>query len=321
MMDFKNALVLVTGGAGSIGTNLVKKLHQNGAKIIILDNLTEGHLENIVGIPDVEFIKGDITDDKLLNPIFERPINYIFHLAASFANERSIESPIDDLNTNIIGTIKLLEYALKLKDLKRFVLVSSSCIYGNRDEILTEELLPDPETPYAISKLSSEYYGLFFHNYYRLPVTILRYFNSYGPGEHPGKYRNVIPNFFNIAMAGKPLPITGTGEEIRSFVYVDDVIEGTILASLNNDAVGECFNISSENKVKIKDLADKINTLTGNKSGVVYSPPRSWDSIKNRCPSYSKANRVLNYKPKINIDEGLSNTYQWFQKLKKSGKI
>ena len=276
-MDFKNALVLVTGGAGSIGTNLVKKLHENGAKIIVLDNLTCGRLENINRIPDVEFINGDITDEKILNSIFDRPINYIFHLAASFANERSIESPIDDLNTNIIGTIRLLQYSLKLKNLKRFVLVSSSCIYGHREEILTEDLLPHPETPYAISKLSSEYYGSFFHKYYGLPVTILRYFNSYGPGEYPGKYRNVIPNFFKIAMEEKPLPITGTGEEIRSFVYVDDIVDGTILASLKTPAIGECFNLSSKNEIQIKDLADKINALTGNKAGVIYTPPRSWD--------------------------------------------
>jgi UDP-glucose 4-epimerase len=321
MMDFKNALVLVTGGAGSIGANLVKKLHENGAKIIVLDNLTCGHLENITGIPDVEFVKGDITDEKILNPIFEKPINYIFHLAASFANERSIESPLDDLNTNIIGTIKLLQYSLKLKNLKRFVLVSSSCIYGNREEILTEELLPHPETPYAISKLSSEYYGLFFHNYYGLPITILRYFNSYGPGEYPGKYRNVIPNFFKIAMSGKPLPITGTGEEIRSFVYVDDIIDGTILASLKSSAIGECFNLSSDNKIKIKDLADKINAFTGNKAGVIYTSPRSWDSIKNRCPSYAKANRILNYNPRVTIDDGLVMTYKWFLELNKLGKL
>lgn len=320
-MDFENALILVTGGAGSIGTNLVKKLHENGAKIIVLDNLSCGRLENVTGIPDVEFIKGDITDEKILNSIFERPINYIFHLAASFANERSVEFPLDDLNTNIIGTVRLLQYSLKLKNLKRFVLISSSCIYGHHEEILTEDLMPHPETPYAISKLSSEFYGSFFHKYYGLPVTILRYFNSYGPGEYPGIYRNVIPNFFKIAMEEKPLPITGTGEESRSFVYVDDTIDGTILASLKIPAIGECFNISSEDEIQIKDLADKINALTGNKAGVRYTPPRSWDSIKSRCPSYLKANRILNFKPRVNIDDGLTKTYHWFLELNKLGKL
>ncbi len=320
-MNFKNALVLVTGGAGSIGTNLVKKLHENGAEIIVLDNLTEGNAENITGIPDVEFIKGDISNEKILNSVFKKPINYVFHLAASFANERSIESPIDDLNTNIVGTIKLLQYSLKLKNFKRFLLVSSSCIYGHSEEILTEDLLPHPETPYAISKISSEYYGLFFHKYYGLPVTILRYFNSYGPEEYPGKFRNVIPNFFKLAMEGKPLPITGTGDEVRSFVYVDDICEGTLLSSLISPAVGECFNLSSHNEIKIHDLAEKINAITGNKAGIIYTSPRSWDSIKIRRASFSKANKFFNYNPQVNIDDGLEKTYQWFLELDKMGKL
>ena len=320
-MDFKNSLILVTGGAGSIGTNLVKKLHENGAKIIVLDNLTEGNADNIIRIPGVEFIKGDITDEKILHLIFEKPINYIFHLAASFANERSIESPLDDLNTNIIGTIRLLQYSLKLKNFKRFVLVSSSCIYGHSEEILTEDLLPHPETPYAISKISSEYYGLFFHKYYGLPVTILRYFNSFGPEEHPGKFRNVIPNFFKLAMEEKPLPITGTGDEVRSFVYVDDITEGTLLSSLTSSTVGECFNLSSHNEIKIHDLAEKINAITGNKAGIIYTSPRPWDSIKIRRASFSKANKFFNYNPQVNIDEGLAKTYQWFLELDKMGKL
>jgi len=122
-------------------------------------------------------------------------------------------------------------------------------------------------------------------------------------------------------MSGKPLPITGTGEEIRSFVYVDDIIDGTILASLKSSAIGECFNLSSDNKIKIKDLADKINALTGNKAGVIYTSPRSWDSIKNRCPSYAKANRILNYNPRVTIDDGLVMTYTWFSGLNKTGKL
>lgn len=320
-MDFKNALVLVTGGAGGIGSNLIKRLHKHGAKIIVLDNLSDGHLENISGIPDIEFIEGSISDEEILKTVFEKPIEYVFHLAASFANQRSVESPIDDLTTNIIGTIKLLQYSLKLKNFKRFVLVSSSCIYGNHDGILSEELLPHPETPYAISKLSSEYYGLFFQQYYGLPVTILRYFNSYGPGEYPGKFRNVIPNFFKLAMEGKPLPITGTGEEIRSFVFVDDIIEGTLLSSLTTSTVGQCFNLSSNNECTIRDLAEKINVITGNKAGVIFTSPRSWDTIKKRRASFSKANEFFNYNPTVNMDKGLAKTYQWFLELHRSGKL
>jgi nucleoside-diphosphate-sugar epimerase len=154
-----------------------------------------------------------------------------------------------------------------------------------------------------------------------LPVTTLRYFNVYGPGERPGKYRNVIPNFFKWAMDGIPLPITGTGSETRTFTFVTDVIDATLRAALNEDAIGECFNISSDNEIQIIDLADKINNLTGNKAVIRYAERRKWDSIKRRSASYEKAKRILGYQPWVNIDEGLKLTYDWFLELKAKGKL
>ena len=320
-MNFENSLILVTGGAGSIGSNLVKRLHQEGAKIIVLDNLSSGSEDNIAGIPDIQLARESITSDDILSEIFSQPINYVFHLAASFANQKSIEHPLEDLEANIIGTLKLLQHSTKLKKLSRFIFTSSSCIYGHSGGMTTEETVPAPDTPYAVSKLAGENYARFFYNYNGLPVVILRYFNCYGPGEYPGMYRNVIPNFLKLAIEGQPLPITGTGEESRIFTYVSDVVDGTVRAALAEIAIGEYFNITSANEIKIKDLAEKINALTGNKAGVRYTEKRNWDSVSRRFASHGKAKKLLGYNPAVSLDKGLHSTYTWLLGLKKQDKI
>lgn len=312
MENFKDKFILITGGAGAIGSNLVKKLSQEGARIIVLDNLSSSREENIAGIPNVQFINGSITDDVVLEKIFSRPIDYVFHLAASFANQRSVDDPLRDLDVNGAGTIKLLQHSVKNGNIKRFIFSSSSCVYGNVDGIINENTAVHPETPYAVSKLAAENYVNFFHKYYGLKVSILRYFNSYGPGEHPGKYRNIIPNFFSSAMSGLPLQITGTGEESRNFTFVDDVVDVTIKSAIEEKAVGECFNIGFNKEVRIKDLAEKINGLTGNKAGVSFIERRKWDTILKRIPNCEKAKKLLDFNPKIEIDRGLEFTYKWF---------
>lgn len=320
-MIFKDDLILVTGGAGAIGCSLVQRLSQEGAKIIVLDDFSSGYEDNIAGIDNVQLIKSTIADENVLAKVFIQPITYLFHLAASFANQKSIEHPLADLDTNVVGTLRLLQHSMSLKELRKFVHVSSSCVYGHTDGVINEETPVAPDTPYAISKLASENYARFFGRYYALPVVILRYFNCYGPGEHPGEYRNVIPNFFKLAMEGKPLPITGTGEETRTFTFVSDVIDGTIKSALKEGAIGECFNISSDNEIDIKDLAEKINVLTGNKARMNFVKMRDWDMTRRRFASYDKAKNILDYKPVVNLDEGLKHTYKWLLDLQKQGKL
>jgi nucleoside-diphosphate-sugar epimerase len=212
----------------------------------------------------------------------------------------------------------LLQYARDAK-VERFVYISSSCVYGNKQIALHED---DPEynldTPYAITKLLGERYTTFFYKHDGLKTVILRYFNAYGPGEYPGKYRNVIPNFFALAMQGDPLPITGTGEETRDFTFNRDTVEGTIRTAEYEGAIGKIINIGSGKETKTLTLAEKINALTGNTAGVVFEQPRSWDLIRRRVASIEIAKSVLEYFPSTDLDEGLKRTYSWLQSVRTS---
>ena len=168
-------------------------------------------------------------------------------------------------------------------------------------------------TPYQVTKMLGELYTNYFHNLYNLPIVNARFFNSYGPGEVPGQYRNVIPNFFYWAMHGKPLPITGTGDETRDFTYVGDIVNGLLAMAYYKDAVGEAINLGAGREIKIKDLAQWVNELTGNKAGIVFKERRDWDKKNRLLSCIDKAKRILNYEPKMDFKEGLKKVYQWFQ--------
>jgi len=168
------------------------------------------------------------------------------------------------------------------------------------------------DTPYQITKLLGELYCNFFHNYYGLPVVIGRFFNVYGPGEVPGRYRNVIPNFIYWALHHQPLPITGTGEETRDFTFIDDIVDGVLRAGVTSEAVAEAINLASETETKVIDLANMINDLTGNNNGVKFVGRRKWDKVIRRRASIEKARKILGYEPKIGIKEGLKRTVNWF---------
>jgi len=306
--------ILVTGGAGAIGSTLVNKLAELGHRVIILDNLSSGHVENIRQAPNIQFIQGDIASDEDLNWAFSYPVRVVFHLAANFANQNSVDFPQRDLMVNGMGTLKLL---LRVQEyhVERFVYSSSSCVYGNRDEPLSEKCREySLDTPYGITKLLGERYVNFFHYHHKLPMVILRYFNVYGPSEYPGKYRNAMANFFYKAMRNEEIAITGTGEETRDFNYVEDTVRGTILASEKEDAIGKTFNIASGHETKIKDVVKKIIQITGSKSVVSYRERRDWDSVTRRVAAIDEAKEVLSYAPKISLDEGLAKYYEWLRK-------
>lgn len=315
-MSYAGKRILVTGGAGAIGSNLVKHLSKNDCEIVVIDNLDSGYRENIEGIERVEFLEASILDDGVMEKAFSKGADVVFHLAALFANQNSVEHPVEDLKTNGLGTLKVLQHAQKA-GCERFVYSSSSCVYGNQSGKLNEEKIVGKfDTPYAITKLLGEHYVNFFHEYHGINAVILRYFNTYGPGERAGKYRNVIPNFLKLALEGNHLTITGTGNETRDFTFVGDTIEATYLAGIEKKAIGETINIGSGEETKIIDLAKKINAITDNRAGVVFKEKRDWDNISRRVADIGKAKKLLGYKPKYSINDGLKLTLDWFRENK-----
>ncbi|MFH0813639.1 MAG: NAD-dependent epimerase/dehydratase family protein, partial [Pseudomonadota bacterium] len=278
---YEDKIVLVTGGAGAIGTNLTSALANAGARlVIILDDLSSGYTWNIPQKKNIMFIKGCVTDDISLKRVFFEEPQLIFHLAAFFANQNSVDYPEKDLQVNGVGTLKLLEYALFNK-VERFVYASSGCsIYGSTAPLpLKEEFMSlNLSTPYQITKMLGELYCNFFFNHYGLKVVKPRFFNSYGPGEVPGQYRNVIPNFIYWAIKGEALPITGTGEETRDFTYVGDLVDGLLRAGSYNEAIEQEFNLASGKETRIIDLANMINEAVGNKAGIKFVQKRKWDT-------------------------------------------
>ena len=320
-MDLKDVLgyytgkrILVTGGAGCIGSNLIRALLKaEPEKIIVIDDLSAGFEWNLPKDDKVVFIRGSILNEEKMKRAFSFKPHYVFHLAAHFANQNSVDHPETDLLVNGLGTLKTLQYA-HLVGVERFVFASSGCsVYGSQAPLpLREDYVSlHLDTPYQINKLVGELYCNYFYDYYRLPVAIARYFNVYGPGEVPGKYRNVIPNFMWWAMHGQPLPITGTGEETRDFTFVDDIVDGTLRMGVVKEAIGEAINLASEKETRIIDLANWINEITGNKAGVVFKSRRDWDKVIRRRASIEKARKILGYKPKTDIRSGLRKTYNW----------
>jgi len=311
---YESKTVLVTGGAGAIGSNLSRRLAELGAQVIILDDLSSAERWNVPSLPGILLVEGDVLDEvKLKRVFFERP-QLVFHLAAFFANQNSVDYPERDLMVNGMGTLRLLEYSV-FTGVERFIYASSGCsIYGSaaplplREDFMSLHL----STPYQITKMLGELYCNFFHNHYDLKVVKPRFFNSYGPGEVPGQYRNVIPNFIYWAMKGLPLPITGTGEETRDFTYVGDIVDGLLRAGAFESAVGKEFNLASGVETRIIDLAHLINEATGNSAGINFTQRRKWDTKSRLLASIDRARELVDYEPSTPFELGLENTIQWF---------
>jgi nucleoside-diphosphate-sugar epimerase len=312
---YQNKTVLITGGAGCVGSNLTRKIAElNAKKVIVLDNLSSAYEWNIPDNDNIEFVQGDILDDAALKRVFKENPDYVFHLAAHFANQNSVDNPEKDLMVNGIGILKVLQYA-QLTGVERFVYSSSGCgVYGLDSKMPFEEhdISINLHTPYQVTKLLGELYTNYFHNLYDLPIVNARFFNVFGPGEIPGKYRNVIPNFFYWAMSDQALPITGDGSETRDWTYVEDIVDGLLAMGIKKEAIGEAINLGSGKDQRVIDMANKVNELAGNEKGIKFTPRRNWDAKTKLLSSIEKAERILDYKPKMKFEDGLENTYQWF---------
>ena len=314
--DYSGRKVLITGGAGSIGSNLTRSLVDNGAKVAILDDLSASHAWNVPVHPSVTFIEGSILNEQAVRQAFSFKPDFVFHLAALFANQNSIEHPEDDLMVNGLGTLRILEYA-QIAGVERVVYASSGCsIYGSEAPLpLTEGFISDElSTPYQITKMLGELYSNFFNNHFNLSVVKTRFFNSFGPGEAPGRYRNVIPNFIAWAMQGQPLPITGTGDETRDWTYVGDIVQGLLSAATTEGIDGESINLASGKETRVIDMAELVNKITGNEAGIKYLPRRNWDNHSRLLGSIEKAGDLLGYSPETEFEAGLEITVKWFDR-------
>lgn len=313
---YQGKKILVTGGAGAIGSRLTRNLCEAGAALVlVLDDLSSSYRWNLPALPKMMFVQGSVLDEVKLKRVFFEEPEIVFHLAAFFANQNSIDHPEHDLMTNGLGTLRLLEYSQFTK-VKRFVYASSGCsIYGSHAPLpLREEFMSlNLSTPYQITKMLGELYCNFFYNHYKLPVVKTRFFNSYGPGEVPGQYRNVIPNFIYWALQGKPLPITGTGEETRDFTYVEDIVDGLLRAGHEEKVIGQEMNLASAVETRIIDLATMINKITNNPAGIAFAPRRHWDTKSRLLASVDRAKELLGYEPNTPFETGLANTIEWFR--------
>ena len=310
---YRGKTVLVPGGAGSIGTNLCRTLARLGASVVVLDNLSSAVRWNLPDDPSIVFVEGDILDEASLDDAFRRRPDLVFHLAALFANQNSIEHPELDLMINGMGTLQMLERAVTA-GVERFVFASSSSIYGADARLpLSEEAWSTHhETPYQVTKVLGELYCNYFQLHHDLDVVKPRFFNSYGPGEVPGRYRNVIPNFVQRAMSGLPLTITGTGDETRDFTYVGDIVDGLLRLGSCPAAGGHDVNLGSGTETRIADLAEAVNRLTGNVAGIQHLQLRGWDTKSRRRADISKARALVGYDPATSLEEGLRATVAWF---------
>jgi nucleoside-diphosphate-sugar epimerase len=310
----KYSSILVTGGAGFIGSHLVDRLFKEGFNVSVLDNLSAGKIDNLASHKDKEnfhFIKGDIRDLDLVKRTL-RDIDTVFHEAAMVSVSRSVDDPAPTNEVNVTGTLNLLKACLD-SNVKRFIFSSSTAIYGDTKTLpISEDSVPQPISPYAVSKLAAECYTRVFYEVYGFETVCLRYFNVYGPRQEYGPYSGVITAFINRLNHGEPPIIYGDGEQTRDFVEVKDVVEANMLALRKKNAVGQTFNIATELPTTVNQLAkllQEIMDITELKP--VYAEPRPGD-IKYNYASISKAREILGYEPKVSLKAGLTGLVEWW---------
>lgn len=303
---------LVTGGAGFIGSNIAARLVEHGDEVRILDNFSSGKRENIESLPEtVEIIDGDVRDYWTVVKAVQG-IDYVLHQAALPSVPRSVKNPLTSNAVNIDGALNVLE-AAKNAGVKKLVYASSSSVYGESEELPKhEEMIPTPLSPYAITKLTCEYYCQVYWKLYRFPTVSLRYFNIFGPHQDPsGEYAAVIPRFITRLLTGKPPTVYGDGEQSRDFTYIDNCVEANTLAATNDQIVGACFNVACGGQFTLNGLLDKLRTIIGVQIKAEYDPPRQGD-IRHSFATIDKLAKY-GYRPAVGFEEGLRKTVEFFR--------
>jgi UDP-glucose 4-epimerase len=304
--------ILVTGGAGFIGSHVTDALIAAGHVVVVLDNLTSGRIENLH--PKATFIQGDIRDKKLIENVFaEHRFDVVNHHAAQMDVRKSVTDPIFDAEVNIFGSLNLLEASQRYA-VSRFIFASTGgAIYGEQDYFPADEDHPTrPESPYGVAKRSVELYLDYYRQVYGLVHTIFRYANVYGPRQDPRGEAGVVSIFSNALLEGRQCVIFGDGEQTRDYVYVGDIVKAHLLA-LKGDSGSETFNISTGIETDVNHLFDMLsNILTQGKAKASYADSRKGEQKRSVC-SYSKAEKILGWKPDINLQEGLQLTAGYFK--------
>lgn len=315
--ELKSKKILVTGGAGFIGSHIVAKLVELGSKVVVLDNLVSGKIENISDYMDkITFIKEDLRKDSALEEALEG-VELISHQAALRSVPKSVGKPLEYHDVNVSGTLNLLLKA-KEKGIRRVVSASSSSVYGDREDFPEKETdYPKPVSPYAATKLMGEIYAHVFTKLYGVEIVSLRYFNVYGPRQSlEDEYAVVIPKFIASLLKGKQPPIYDDGNQERDFTYIEDVVSANIKALVQPGVEGEFFNIASGNPSSVNTLLKHLKEILNSSVEPVYLPPRPGDVRKTHA-DITKAESLLGWKPVFGFREGLEKTAEWFKNSSK----
>jgi UDP-N-acetylglucosamine/UDP-N-acetyl-alpha-D-glucosaminouronate 4-epimerase len=299
--------VLVTGGAGFIGSNLVRALLERGEEVRVLDNFATGNRANLDGL-EIEVVEGELRSyERVHNAV--RGVDVVFHLGALGSVPRSVQDPLTSSAVNIEGTLNVL-LAARDEGVRRVVFSSSSSVYGPRRELpVTEDLPPDPISPYGVAKLAAERYCVSFARVYdSFETVVVRYFNVFGPRQSPSsQYAAVIPLFVTAIAGGRPITVFGDGDQRRDFTYVSNVVDGTIRAAEADGASGRIFNVAASAPVTVNDVADAIGAVLGKPVEKVFAAPRVGD-IRDSWADVSAARDVLGWEPTVGLEVGLQLT-------------
>lgn len=310
-----NSTILVTGGAGFIGSNIVRELLENGNKVRVLDNFSTGKRDNLFPFksnPNFSLFEGDLRSFHIVRDAV-KGCEFILHQGALPSVPRSVTDPITSNDVNILGTLNILE-AAKEFGVKRVVYASSSSVYGNNPELPKHEEMPvQPLSPYAITKYASERYCQVFYHLYGLETVALRYFNVFGPNQDPtSQYSAVIPKFIKAIMNDESPVIYGDGLQSRDFTFVANNVQANILACLAPNAQGEAVNIACGERFTLIDLVNEINRILGKSVEPKFELDRAGD-VKHSLASIDKAKRILSFEPTYSFVEGLEKTVEFFK--------
>lgn len=312
--------VLVTGGAGFIGSNLADELIRRGAKVTVIDNLLTGSRENLNEIAgDFEFIHGDIVDTASVKKAIEG-VEVVFHHAALPSVPRSVANPLETHNACVNGTFNLL-LAAKDAGVRRFIYAASSSAYGDQQSLpKLESMRPEPLSPYAAAKLTGEYYCRVFTEVYGLETLSLRYFNVFGPRQNPSsQYSGVISRFIDAFMKGESPVIYGDGQQSRDFTYIANVIDANVKAAETDKGIGEVMNIANGERISLLELFEVMKTITGRDDIAIDFQPERKGDVKHSQAGNALAKEWLGYEKLVGLEEGLKRTIDWWKSSRFAG--